>query len=115
MHELALCRSISTIVERSRAGRKVAVVELDIGQLRQVVPQTLAYCWNLVVQGTSLDASRLEINHLPGVLLCRECGSRTELDELPILKCNSCASTAVDIVSGEEFMVRSLVLEDADG
>ncbi|MCL2482396.1 MAG: hydrogenase maturation nickel metallochaperone HypA [Propionibacteriaceae bacterium] len=112
MHELSLCQSISKIVHRGAAGRKVAVVELDVGQLRQVVPESLIHCWSIVSQGTDLDGSRLDIRWLRAVLVCRECGSQTQLEELPVLRCGSCSSTSVDIVSGDEFMVRSLVLED---
>ncbi|MCL2735819.1 MAG: hydrogenase maturation nickel metallochaperone HypA [Propionibacteriaceae bacterium] len=115
MHELALCRSIATIAERAADGKKVAVVELDVGQLRQVVPETLTYCWSIVSQATPLDGSRLDIRYLPGTLSCRDCGAQTQLAGLAILKCATCASASVDVVSGEEFIVRSLVLEDSDG
>jgi len=111
MHELSLCRSIDTIVRRAAPGRKVEVIELDIGELRQVVPSTLQYCWDIVSRGAELEGARLEVRRLPGVVECRDCGSRTTLGALPILKCDSCGGTAVDIVGGEEFMVNSLQLE----
>ncbi|MCL2470731.1 MAG: hydrogenase maturation nickel metallochaperone HypA [Propionibacteriaceae bacterium] len=112
MHELSLCQSISKIVHRGAAGRKVAVVELDVGHLRQVVPESLVHCWSLVSQGTDLEGSRLDIRWIPTVLVCRECGGQTQVEDLPLFRCSSCSSTSVDIVSGEEFMVRALVLED---
>ena len=115
MHELSLCRSISSIVERAAQGRKVCVVELDVGALRQVVPETLAFCWGFVSQGTLWESSRLEIHHIPGIVLCRDCGQQTQLMGLAILQCTSCVSRSVDIISGEEFMVRSLELEGQDG
>ena len=48
MHELALCGSIADIVDRRAAGRPVETVRLRIGELRQVVPDTLDYCWTMV-------------------------------------------------------------------
>lgn len=42
MHELAICGSIADIVKRRAADRQVAAVHLRIGQLRQIVPDTLA-------------------------------------------------------------------------
>ena len=112
MHELSLCQSIEHIVQRSAGARKVAVVELDVGELRQVVPATLESCWALLSEGQPLlQGSRLAIRRIPGVLHCDDCGAETTLDEAPILRCGSCASTAVRIVSGEEFMVTALQLE----
>ena len=57
MHELSLCQSILGIVDRARAGRTVEAVELKIGQMRQVVPETLVFCWGLVTESTGLDGS----------------------------------------------------------
>ena len=111
MHELALCGSISAIVDRAAEGRRVRVVELDVGHLRQVVPQTLIACWSLVIQGSDLDGSRLEIREIPGVVACQDCHQETRLSG-PILECGSCTSRQVRIISGEEFMVTSLILED---
>ena len=111
MHELSLCRSIEKIARATAGDRKVAVVELDVGELRQVVPSTLRHCWTLVCEGTPLESSRLEINRIPGVVECTQCGARTTLAGAPILRCGSCASTAVRVVSGEEFVVTALQLE----
>ena len=115
MHELAIARSISAIATRAAQGRPVAVVELDIGQLRQVVPASLVSCWSIVSQGTVLERSRLAIRSCPAILRCRDCGAETAPASLAILRCAGCASAAVDVVSGQEMVVSSLVLEDSDG
>jgi len=111
MHELALCRSIEKIARTAAGERRVAVVELDVGELRQVVPSTLKHCWTLVCEGTPLESSRLDITRIPGVVECRDCGARTTLESAPILRCGTCASTNVRVVSGEEFVVTALQLE----
>ncbi|MCL2316854.1 MAG: hydrogenase maturation nickel metallochaperone HypA [Actinomycetia bacterium] len=115
MHELSLCRSIAGIVRRAAGGRFVAVVELDVGALRQVVPATLQHCWGVVARDADLAGSRLVIRHIPGVLVCGDCGAETQLTDLPILRCGSCASPSVDLVSGEEFMVTAIQVEDDHG
>jgi len=111
MHELSLCRSIESIVLRAAGGRAVSVVEVDCGNLRQVVPSTLEYCWGIVVADTALAGSRLAVNHIPAVLECDDCGHKTTLDDLPIMKCESCGGQNVRVVSGEEFMVAAIQLE----
>jgi len=111
MHELSLCRSIEKIVHNASGSKKVAVVELDIGELRQVVPSTLQYCWTMVTDGTPLASSRLAINRIPAVIVCEDCGAETTLAGVPILRCSSCGSTSVRVTSGEEFIVTALQLE----
>lgn len=116
MHELSICTSLVAIVEQHAAGRQVDQVRLDIGHLRQVVPDTLVYSWEIVTEGTPLAGSRLEINHIPAVIQCRSCGATTTID-VPVFRCG-CGSTETDLVAGRELLVTSLelaVIEQAGG
>jgi hydrogenase nickel incorporation protein HypA/HybF len=110
MHELSLCRSIHDIVDRAREGRRVSAVNLRVGQLRQVVPETLTYCWGLVCAEGPLDGCELVVDHVPVVLACRDCGERTTAAHALVLTCGACGSGSVDLVSGEELLVTSLDL-----
>lgn len=113
MHELSLCQSILGIVDRARAGRTVEAVELKIGQMRQVVPETLVFCWGLVTESTELDGSVLEIDHIPVRLSCRSCGSETEVAHELVLTCASCGSGDIQVLAGEEMEVTSVRLAPA--
>ena len=66
MHELSICGSIADIVTRRAAGRSVKVINVRVGQLRQIVPDTLVYCWELVSADTSLAGSRISVESVPG-------------------------------------------------
>ena len=110
MHELSLCRSIHDIVDRVRDGRQVSTVNVRVGQLRQVVPDTLASCWGLVSADGPLAGSQLVVDHAPVVLGCRGCGENTTLADALVLACGSCGSTSVDLVGGEELLVTSVDL-----
>ena len=112
MHELSLCQSIHRIVDRAREGRPVEVVNLRVGRLRQVVPETLAYCWTLVIDGGPLAGSRLEVDQVPVVLDCADCGRRTTLADALLLTCGCCGSGSISVVSGEELLVTSIDLAD---
>ncbi len=107
MHEVSLCSAIAKIAQQAAAGRTVELVRVDIGHLRQAVPDTLVHCWEMVVFGTPFEGARLEVREVAGVIECRNCQGRTELDE-PIFRCGSCGSTAIDVVSGNELLVTSL-------
>jgi len=112
MHELALCRSISSIALRACNGRRVRQVTIDVGALRQVVAPALVQCWSFIAADTLLAESRLVVNDIPAVIACQRCGLRTTLRQ-PFMVCDACDSKEVTVVSGREFMVRSIDVEDA--
>lgn len=109
MHELSICTSIARIVGEHANGSPVARVHLRVGHLRQVVPETLRYSWEVVVDGTPLAGSTLAIEHVPAVIECRSCTSRTQL-AAPVFRCGTCGSTDTTTVSGDELLVTSLDL-----
>jgi hydrogenase nickel incorporation protein HypA/HybF len=111
VHELSLCQSIGQIVRRHAADRRVEVVHLQVGQLRQVVPDSLIYCWGLVNEGTVCEGSVLDIDHVPAAVRCTECGGITDLAELR-MECGTCGSRSVSVERGEEFLVTSIELAE---
>jgi len=108
VHELSLCRSIYGIVDAARGDREVEVVHLEVGQLRQVVPDTLLYCWTMVTADTDLAGSRLDIDHVPVTLDCTACGAQTTPGHALVLTCAACGSGNITLHTGEEFMVTSM-------
>ena len=112
MHELSLCGSIYQIVDRAAAGRAVSVIHLQIGQLRQVVPETLEYCWTMVSDQTDLEGSELDVDSIPVTLLCSDCTSVTTLADEPRFLCDRCGGNHVSVATGEEFMLTSLELAE---
>jgi hydrogenase nickel incorporation protein HypA/HybF len=112
MHELSICRAISDIAERHANGQRVSSVCIDVGGLRQVVPGTLAYCWRIVVDGTPLEGSVLDITEIPPTIECAGCGQRTVLED-PVFRCAGCAGSDVTIAAGNELTITSLELQEA--
>lgn len=107
MHELSICSAIAKIAHDVAAGRPVERVRVDVGHLRQVVPETLSHSWEMVVFGTPLDGVPLEVREVPAIIECRQCKSRTRLED-PIFRCEACGSTETDVISGNELLVTSL-------
>ena len=68
MHELSLCGAIYDIADRAAGGREVSVIHLQVGRLRQVIPDTLTYCWEMVSEDTALAGSRLDVDYRPVTL-----------------------------------------------
>lgn len=107
MHELALGQAIVESIGRRADGREARQVTVRIGHLRQVVPDSLQFAWEMLTDGTELAGCHLEIDHVPAAVSCRSCGAETTLD-LPILQCASCEGFDVALVSGEEFLIAAM-------
>ena len=60
MHELSLSGAIVNTVVKHADGRRVTVVSLTVGSLRQVVPGTLEFYFEFVARGTVCEGARLE-------------------------------------------------------
>jgi len=108
VHELSICSAIAAIVEEHAEGRPVERVRLDVGALRQVVPDTLRFSWEVTVVDGPLAGSVLEVRELPAVLHCEECGADSTIT-MPVFRCG-CGSTKTSVVSGNELLVTSLEL-----
>jgi hydrogenase nickel incorporation protein HypA/HybF len=111
VHELALSSAIVNTVVKHAAGRHVSVVSLRVGELRQVVPDTLEFYFAIVAEGTVCEGARLEQELLPARLRCDACARAWEID-MPIFRCPGCGTGAVEVVSGNEFEVESIEVEE---
>jgi hydrogenase nickel incorporation protein HypA/HybF len=80
-------------------------VTLHVGALRQVVPDSLAFYFELVARGTLCERARLELQLVPARLSC--CAEW----EPPPFRCPSCGAPG-DVVAGDEFLVESITLEE---
>jgi len=114
MHELSLSGAIVNTVEKHAAGRRVSVVSMRIGALRQVVPDTLEFYFGFVSKGTACEGARLEHELIAGLLSCSSCGHEWEID-LPIFMCPACGFAGrVEVLAGDEFEVESIEVEEAE-
>jgi hydrogenase nickel incorporation protein HypA/HybF len=112
VHELSLCEAIRDKAFKHADGRSVKQINVRIGHLRQVVPDALLFGWEVITDATELKGTELVIEQIAAVVECTECGRETTLD-MPILVCGTCGSFEVKLLSGEEFLVVSMELEDA--
>jgi len=111
MHELSIAQAIAGIAVRHSGARRVARVEVSVGYLRQVVPDSLQFAFALVVRGTPLDGAELAITHVPAAGRCRACGADTVLEAFPLC-CAACGGFDVEVLAGEELHLDALELEE---
>ena len=111
MHELSLSGAIVNTVTKHAGGRRVSVVSLRVGRLRQVVPDTLEFYFEFVARGTVCEGARLELEEVPARLRCERCGHDWGI-EIPAFRCPQCGAGEVAVASGNEFEVQSIDVEE---
>ncbi len=112
MHELSLASAIVNTVAKHAGGRRVTVVWLRVGRLRQVIPDTLEFYFEFVARGTVCEGARLEQELIGARVRCDPCEREWEID-MPIFRCPGCGGAA-EVVSGSEFEVESIDVEETE-
>jgi hydrogenase nickel incorporation protein HypA/HybF len=111
MHELSIADAIVRIACDHAGDRPIESVEIKVGHLRQVVPDSLAFAFALVAEGTVAEGAELMLEVVPAAGVCRVCGEESELPEFP-LACAACGSLEIELVRGEELLVDALTLRE---
>ena len=113
MHELSLSGAVLNTVVKHAGERTVSVVSLRIGRLRQVVPDTLEFYFELVARGTICERARLEQEIVEARLRCNPCAREWEI-QIPAFRCPTCGGSDVVVASGDEFEVESIEVESIE-
>jgi hydrogenase nickel incorporation protein HypA/HybF len=111
MHELSQSKAIVGTAVKHARGRRVTSVNMQIGRMRQVVPESLEFYFDVAAKGTACEGAILNQTVLPARLHCRACNLEWTL-ELPDFRCPTCGGTEFDVVSGTELEVESIEIEE---
>lgn len=111
MHEMGIALQIIDIAVASippelRSAR-VERVNLKIGKLAAVVPDSLRFCFDIVSKDTPLAGAELAIEETPVLARCKDCDARWTIAE-PAFTCPGCQSGALEILSGRELDIVSI-------
>jgi hydrogenase nickel incorporation protein HypA/HybF len=114
LHELSIAQAIvdgvQETVDREKA-TKVLRVRLRVGQLSGVVPDSLRFCYDLVVAGTCMEGSLLEIVELPLMIHCPSCRADRMLAGVQLFACPICGTPSGDIRQGRELEIESIEID----
>lgn len=111
MHELSLSSAVVATVVKHAQGRPVTVVNLRVGRLRQVVPDTLEFYFTFVARGSVCEGAQLVQEVTEARLRCRPCATEWGI-EIPAFRCPTCGGSDVTVASGNEFEVESIEVEE---
>ncbi len=115
MHEMGIAMQVLEIASASvpddMKGARVEKINLKVGKLAAVVPQSLRFCFEIISKDTPLSGSRLVIEEVPVTASCKECGHHWTITG-PVFKCSRCDSGSIDVMSGQELEISSIEIED---
>ena len=111
MHEMGIALQIVEIATASLPAdlgeARVAAVNLKIGKLAAVVPESLRFCFDVAVKDTPLAGAKLAIEEVAVVARCKDCNAQWTIDE-PVFTCKTCQSGSLEILSGRELDIESI-------
>ena len=106
MHELGITRNIVAIVGEKAGDSKVKRISLDIGKLSAIMPDAVRFCFDVCAKDTALEGAVLEINEIPGLGRCNECGNEIDLEQV-YGQC-TCGCRHIHCIAGEELMIKEM-------
>jgi hydrogenase nickel incorporation protein HypA/HybF len=112
MHEFSIAEALAAQV-RSHAPTvgRVKEVELRVGALRGLEPESLRMCWQAVTLETPLEGSVLVIEQLPWSITCSDCG-RSWTSDVPFVECE-CGNATPRPAGTDELDLIALVVDEA--
>ncbi|WP_208246155.1 hydrogenase maturation nickel metallochaperone HypA (plasmid) [Rhizobium sp. T1470] len=113
MHEMSLCESIRSILEKEAAAqtfKSVDVVLLEIGTLSGAEPDALRFGFDVTMAGSVAANARLEIIEVPGQAWCLPCAETVSI-KARYDPCPACGSHQLQVTGGEEMRIRELEVQ----
>lgn len=122
MHEFGITSSIVAAVLRAAAENNASVVarvDLVIGKLTFLNHEQVKLAYSILVKGTVLDGSCLNIEEVEGAIRCPSCGIENDiftpplqehLEPLPLFSCLHCGGK-VEIIRGKECALKGIIIE----
>ena len=112
MHEAYIAQCLIEEVGKCLVpGQRPQTVKVQLGRFSGVVPHALEFAFQALVPETRLAGTELEIIEVPLVVRCPICGRNGEQD-LPVLLCEACGASQVEVISGRELLLESIVVEE---
>lgn len=115
MHEMGIAMQVIEIaiasIPENLKGKKVKSVNLKIGKLSSVVPESLRFCFDIVSRDSQVAGAKLNIEKIPVTASCNDCGNKWTITG-PAFSCPACKGGAIRLTSGQELDIESIELEE---
>lgn len=115
MHELSVMTNILEIVlqhaEKNKA-KRVSQINLVVGELSDLIPEWMQNYFDFVSKDSIAENAKLQIERIPAIVQCKNCKNEFQLDRNNLeFSCIKCNGTDVELLSGREFLIKSIEVE----
>ncbi|MBQ8526473.1 MAG: hydrogenase maturation nickel metallochaperone HypA [Clostridia bacterium] len=114
MHELSVTQSILNIAlsegEKHNA-KKITKIKIALGTVSGMVPDCVQEYFNIISEDTIAHKAELSFRKIPVTFRCSVCGAEFDVDKISF-KCTLCGSNRVKMLTGREFYVESIDIDD---
>ena len=112
MHELSIAMEILDLVQPSLpAGGKIHAVQVTAGLLSGICSDSLTFCFTEMASQAGHPGAKLRIHRPPALCRCHFCKHEYSVDQVET-PCPTCHSFERTLLSGSEFTVDSIEIED---
>jgi hydrogenase nickel incorporation protein HypA/HybF len=111
MHELSITQEVVEQIVAKLGDVRVRRVRLEVGRLSGIVPDAMAFCFELVTAGTGLEGAALEFDRPSGAARCRTCDAA--FDTAEVLPLCDCGSADVEVTGGASLRIREVEVDQA--
>jgi hydrogenase nickel incorporation protein HypA/HybF len=114
MHEMPIAQGIIDQVQQVASendAQLVTRIEVDLGEMRMVVPEALDAAFKAVSNGTIAEGAQLIMNDIPAEACCNVCQHRFKPDVEGCFLCPNCQQADVEIVEGKDIILRSITCD----
>ena len=116
MHEYslvqALLRQVATLMQEQAASRVVSI-RVSVGEFSGVESELFRGAYDMLVDATPVQGARLQLDRVPLESKCGECGHTFTMNRFRF-QCPECGGGALTILRGEDLVLESVTLEQAD-
>lgn len=117
MHEFSIADSLVEQITALAAENQLPAVdrvELEIGELRQVIPDVMQVAFRETAQGTPAANAELVIDEIEARAECRRC-SKVFRPTTWDYSCPSCDVSDVQVLQGDALILRSIEANENTG
>ena len=111
MHEMGIANQIveiaSSYLPDNFDDNRVERVNLKIGKLTGIVPDSLRFCFDIITKDTPFSGAELKIEDVSVRVRCNDCGNEWTVDQASFI-CTKCDGGDTDIITGRELDIVSI-------
>lgn len=110
MHELPVAERILEIAlkaAREADAKEIVKIHLAIGQLSSFLDDSIQFYWGIIAQNSIAEGAQLEFRRIPAMFRCQDCEREFAVSS-DSFQCPSCASDVLKLISGNEFFLEAI-------